>query len=97
MIVAGTLDVKDVAYNAPDYSPFLDRHVPDRVLWGDTHLHTKLSLDAGFFGNTLGPEDAYRFAMGEEVTSSTGERAKLIRPLDWLVVADAVLLLWEIR
>jgi hypothetical protein len=85
---AGTLDVKNVAHNAPDYSPFVDRHVPDRVLWGDTHLHTKLSLDAGFFGNTLGPEEAYRFAMGEEVTSSTGERAKLIRPLDWLVVAD---------
>ena len=85
---AGTLDIKNVAHNAPDYSPFVDRHVPDRVLWGDTHLHTKLSLDAGFFGNTLGPEQAYRFAMGEEVTSSTGERAKLIRPLDWLVIAD---------
>jgi len=85
---AGTLDVENVAHNAPDYSPFIDRHVPDRVLWGDTHLHTKLSLDAGFFGNTLGPEEAWRFAMGEEVTSSTGERVKLIRPLDWLVVAD---------
>ena len=85
---AGTLDEKNVAHNAPDYSPFVDRNVPDRVLWGDSHLHTKLSLDAGFFGNTLGPEEAYRFAMGEEVTSSTGVRAKLIRPLDWLVVAD---------
>jgi hypothetical protein len=85
---AGTLDIKNVAHNKPDYSPFVDRHVSDRVLWGDTHLHTKLSLDAGFFGNTLGPEEAWRFAMGEEVTSSTGERVKLIRPLDWLVVAD---------
>ncbi len=71
---AGTLDIKNVAHNKPDYSPFVDRHVPDRVLWGDTHLHTKLSLDAGFFGNKLGPEEAWRFAMGEEVTSSTGER-----------------------
>ena len=85
---AGTLDIKDVAHNEPDYSPFVDRHVPDRVYWGDNHLHTKLSLDAGFFGNTLGPEESYRFAMGEEVTSSTGLRVKLIRPLDWLVVAD---------
>ena len=85
---AGTLDPKDVAYNAPDYSPFVDRHVPDQVLWGDTHLHTSYSVDAGFFGNTLNPEDAYRFARGEEVVASTGQRVKLIRPLDWLVVAD---------
>ncbi len=39
-------------------------------------------------GNTLGPEEAYRFARGEEVTSSTGLRVKLGRPLDWLVIAD---------
>jgi hypothetical protein len=39
-------------------------------------------------GNTLGPEEAYRFALGEEVLSSTGQRVRLIRPLDFLVVAD---------
>ena len=37
-------------------------------------------------GNTLGPEEAYRFARGEEVKSSTGLPAKLQRPLDFLVV-----------
>ena len=58
------------------------------VLWGDTHLHTALSLDARAFGATLGLEEAYRFARGEEVTASHGERVKLSRPLDWLVVAD---------
>jgi hypothetical protein len=77
-----------VAHNAPDYSPFVDRHVPDRVLWGDTHLHTSYSVDAGFFGNKLGPAEAYRFARGEEIVSSTGGRAKLIRPLDFIVIAD---------
>jgi hypothetical protein len=85
---AGTLELEDVAHDEADYSPFVDRHMPDRVLWGDTHLHTSYSFDAGFFGNTLPPEKAYRFARGEEVTSSTGERVKLIRPLDFLVVAD---------
>ncbi|NIV48917.1 MAG: DUF3604 domain-containing protein, partial [Gammaproteobacteria bacterium] len=53
-----------------------------------THLHTGMSMDAGAFGARLKPEDAYRFARGEELTSSTGQRVKLSRPLDFLVVAD---------
>ncbi len=70
------------------YSPYAGRSTPTMVLWGDTHLHTSLSLDARAFGVTLGPEEAYRFARGDEVTSSHGERVKLARPLDWLVIAD---------
>lgn len=58
------------------------------VYWGDTHLHTSFSTDAGMIGNTLGPEEAYKFARGEEVTTSTGLKAKLLRPLDFLVVSD---------
>jgi len=45
-------------------------------------------MDAGAFGARLLPEDAYRFARGEELTSSTGLKVKLGRPLDFLVVAD---------
>jgi hypothetical protein len=45
-------------------------------------------MDAGLFGNTLPPREAYRFARGEEVVSSTGQAVRLSRPLDWLVVAD---------
>jgi hypothetical protein len=51
-------------------------------------LHTGLSLDAGLFGNTLVPDDAYRFARGQEITSSTGIPVKLPRPLDWMVLTD---------
>ncbi len=47
-----------------------------------------ISFDAGMVGATLGPNDAYRFAKGNEVTSSTGQQVKLSRPLDFLVVAD---------
>ena len=61
---------------------------PERVFWGDTHLHTADSPDAFGFGARLLPEDALRFAQGEEVTSSTGIKAKLQRPLDFLVIAD---------
>ena len=70
------------------YSPYAGRNFPTQLLWGDTHLHTGMSMDAGAFGARLVPEDAYRFARGEEVTSSTGQKVKLARPLDFLVVAD---------
>jgi hypothetical protein len=70
------------------YSPHVERPYPMRPLFGDTHVHTGYSFDAGAFGARLEPEDAYRFARGEELTSSTGQRVRLSRPLDFLVVAD---------
>ncbi len=70
------------------YSPYANRTFPERPLWGDTHLHTGLSLDAGAFGNTLLPDDAWRFAKGEQVISSTGQPVRLARPLDWMVLTD---------
>ncbi len=70
------------------YSPYANRSFPERPLWGDTHLHTGLSLDAGAFGNTLLPDEAWRFAKGEQVISSTGQPVRLSRPLDWMVLTD---------
>ena len=70
------------------YSPYAGTTFPLRPLFGDTHLHTSQSFDAISFGNVLGPEEAYRFARGEEVISSTGQHARLSRPLDFLVVSD---------
>ncbi len=86
----GTLYRDETAplYKPPSYSPYAGRNYPTRVLWGDTHLHTANSLDAAAFGNSLGPEPAYRFARGEEVVSSSGQAVRLSRPLDFLVVAD---------
>jgi hypothetical protein len=70
------------------YSPYAGRPFPERVYWGDTHLHTSFSMDAGAFGARLGPKDAYVFAKGNEITASSGQRVKLSRPLDFLVVSD---------
>ncbi len=75
-------------YPGKTFSPYAKRSFPGKVYWGDTHVHTGLSLDAGVFGNTLRPDDAYRLARGEEIKSSTGLPVKLGRPLDWLVVTD---------
>ena len=81
-------DPSQIRAPQPEYSPYLNHNYPDRVYWGDTHVHTSYSTDAGLFGNRLGPDAAYRFAKGEIVVSSMGVRARLLRPLDWLVVAD---------
>jgi hypothetical protein len=75
-------------YPGKAYSPYAERAFPVQVYWGDTHLHTGLSMDAGLFGARLGLDDAYRFARGEQVMASSGQPAKLGRPLDWLVIAD---------
>ncbi len=87
---AGTpsADLLSEAYTGSAYSPYAGRAFPERPLWGDSHLHTSLSMDAGLFGNRLPPREAYRFARGEEVVSSTGQAVRLARPLDWLVIAD---------
>ncbi|MGH0028816.1 MAG: DUF3604 domain-containing protein [Myxococcota bacterium] len=81
-------DAADQRYTGRAYSPYADRDFPDRVFWGDTHLHTSFSMDAGAFGNRLGLDAAYEFARGQQVTSSTGQPVRLSRPLDYLVVAD---------
>ena len=86
----GTLDANKAgaAFKQRPYSPYADRKFPTRPFFGDTHLHTGFSMDAGAFGCRLSPRDAYRFARGEQVMASTGQPAKLSRPLDFLVVAD---------
>jgi hypothetical protein len=71
------------------YSPGVGRDFPRNVYWGDTHLHTRNSADAYTSkNNNLSPDDAYRFARGEEITAHTGIPARLRRALDFLVVAD---------
>ena len=81
-------ELEKILPTKPPYSPYANRNFPTRPYFGDTHLHTGFSLDAGAFGARLTPRDAYRFARGEQITSNTGQPVKLSRPLDFLVVAD---------
>ncbi|MEM8769763.1 MAG: DUF3604 domain-containing protein, partial [Pseudomonadota bacterium] len=85
---APTAEGLESAFQENRFSPYADRHFPNELLWGDSHLHTELSMDAGAFGARLGPDEAYHFAKGNQINSSTGIPARLSRPLDWLVVAD---------
>jgi Protein of unknown function (DUF3604) len=85
----GTLD-KDtaMAFTKAPYSPYAGRDFPTRPFFGETHLHTSFSMDAGAFGCRLSPADGYRFAKGQEIMASSGQRVRLSRSLDFLVVAD---------
>jgi len=71
----------------PQYSPYAGRNFPTEVYWGDTHLHTQVSVDAGTM-TRLSQEDAFRFSRGEQVTTTHGLQAKLSRPLDFVVISD---------
>ena len=71
-----------------EYSPHIGDDYPQNVYFGDTHLHSSWSTDAGLGGASLGPDDAYRASRGEEVTSHDGWKFKLVRPLDFVVLSD---------
>jgi len=83
-----TPDKSQVVEQPKPYSPYVDQHFPKRVFFGDTHFHSSLSVDSGMIGNKIDLEQAFRFARGEEIRTSSGQRAKLSRPLDFLVVSD---------
>ena len=63
---------------------------PERnAYFGETHVHTSWSFDAYIFGNTkAGPEDAYRYAIGEPIDHPAGYKVKIARPLDFMAVTD---------
>ncbi|WP_420335753.1 DUF3604 domain-containing protein [Roseibium sp.] len=92
MPVAQEFDVNEDqlqdVYPGEAYSPYAGRNFPEHPLWGDTHLHTGQSMDAGGFGARLTQEQAWRFARGEEITASSGQPVRLYRPLDWLVITE---------
>ncbi len=71
-----------------DYSPYPQQNFPNQVYFGETHLHTSFSTDAGMIGNTLGPDEAFRIARGKPFVSSMGVPGRLSRPFDFVVVAD---------
>jgi hypothetical protein len=82
------LQKEDIKVPEKSYSPYVGDTYPQDVYFGDTHLHTSNSFDAGFVNFRVGPEEAFRFARGEQVQASNGMQVKLSRPLDFLVVSD---------
>ncbi len=72
-----------------EYSPVVRDRSATNLYWGDTHLHTRNSADAFTMHNEgITSDDAFRFAMGQQITATNGMHVKLRRPLDFLVVTD---------
>ena len=64
-------------------------HAAQIVLFGTTHGHSNWSIDAFGVGNqTLGPEVAFEFARGDQVTHLNGNEVQLKRPLDFFMLSD---------
>ena len=42
-----TKDAVTTQLSDTQYSPYAGRNFPTQVYWGDTHLHTQVSVDAG--------------------------------------------------
>ncbi|HEY8570659.1 DUF3604 domain-containing protein [Microbulbifer sp.] len=64
---------------------------PNRdVYFGNLHVHTRWSFDAYINAAWVNPEDAYRWAMGEEIPGGgeMGKPLKIERPLDWYILSD---------
>ncbi len=59
-----------------------------QALYGETHVHTRLSFDAYIFGNRNGPDDAYRYAKGATIKHPLGFEMKIKTPLDFQAVTD---------
>ncbi len=66
---ASLMDENDMKARPQEFSPYANRGIPTNVYFGETHLHTTLSTDAGAIGNRLGMEEAYRFC-GEKRSSA---------------------------
>lgn len=59
------------------------------VYFGEEHLHTTNSPDAFVVGTRGSWEDAYNWAMGNEITlSTTGEKIKKSTPYDFIAITD---------
>ena len=71
-------------------SPGLAQGNPERnAYFGQTHVHTSWSFDAYVFGNTVtGPEEAYKYALGQPIKHPGGYMVQLKRPLDFQAVTD---------
>lgn len=89
-LAAQDISVSEEEHVTPSqpYSPYPYDFYPQNVYFGDTHLHTAWSADAGMAGATPGPDVAYRAARGDVVQSQTAGPFKLLRPHDFVVVAD---------
>ena len=68
--------------------PCADHDPLRNAYFGDLHVHTAYSFDSSGRGVRNTPDDAYRFAKGEKITTDGGYDVQLNGPLDFLAVTD---------
>ncbi len=80
-----------------------DQNPLRNVYFGDLHVHTALSFDSYAFDVRNGPDEAYRFAIGGDVSlppldgmGQGTQSLRLDRPLDFVAVTDHAEFLGEV-
>lgn len=86
-----------------DREACIDQNPERNAYFGDVHVHTSYSWDANSNGARTNPDDAYRFAKGEEIdlppydaSGKATQRLSIDRPLDFVAVTDHSEFLGEI-
>ena len=74
----------------PPTTPAAIASEPNRLYWGDIHVHSSYSSDAYAMGNhTADPDTAYRWAKGLPVVHPrTQAKVQIEEPLDFMVLTD---------
>lgn len=67
---------------------------PERnAYFGDLHVHSRYSFDAFLFGTVATPDEAYRYARGENLKHALGFEMQMPEPLDFYSVTDHAMFL----
>ncbi len=90
-VLGGCAQDKSKSAGAPASIEAREAAIPENPMknayFGETHVHTSYSLDAYIGGARLTPDDAYRFAKGEDVTLN-GRQHNILKPLDFCAVTE---------
>ena len=90
LMLLGCQDDKPAEPASPVVTPedAVESNPQKNAYFGDTHVHTMLSMDAYLFGTRRTPDDAYLFGKGGAIEHASGFVMKMKKPLDFVAVTD---------
>ncbi|MDG2270691.1 MAG: DUF3604 domain-containing protein, partial [Halioglobus sp.] len=94
LLMLSTFAASSIAFERTENrEPCSEFNSTKRPMFGDLHVHTRLSFDSYVSSQRNDPDAAYRYARGEAITlpDENGKQtviAKIQRPLDYTAITD---------